>query len=84
VPFFGSGSGNGRAPLGAKAFCSRLTSLAAKLGSGLVLFATGIVFLYSLASRYFHDADGIADHVSGTLLSFGAFGHRTVNVCCRR
>ena len=39
----------------------------------VILAGTGI-FL-DLARCYLHHADGVADHVSGTLLAFSSFGH---------
>jgi hypothetical protein len=37
----------------------------------------GVKFFLALARRNLHDADGVADHISGALLSFGASGHRS-------
>ena len=38
-----------------------------------------VEFFLALAGRDIHDADGVADHVSGALLSFRAFGHNLSN-----
>jgi len=51
--------------------CTGGAALAAKLGGGFVLsFVAGVKFLFALPGRNLHDANGIADHVSGSL--FGA------------
>src|SRR5260370_7472622 len=59
-------SGNLFPPLGGHTFGSRLSALAPECHRSRVL---------ALLGRDPHDVDGVADHVAGAALAFGASGH---------
>jgi hypothetical protein len=62
-------------PLGAHAFGPSLPAHPAQFLGGLVLAVVSGELFFDLAGRQPHDVDGVADHVAGAALAFGASGH---------
>ena len=73
-PRSGGFSGNLCTAFWGQLSCSHRTALEATLSGVLFALRCRSIFL-SLPRRDPHNVDGVADHVGGALLAFGASGH---------